>query len=156
MPYANCACEHTVLCCAPHAVLCCAVPHPQAQRTKFAKPLVEKAARAILLSGTPALSNPSELLSQLQALLPKARLTKTAFEERYMDVRQYGNFRKAVRVCAGVRGGGAEWEEGRGGVGGGMRGWWGVAGIGLWWQGWRALHERAAVHQQQLPVCCEG
>lgn len=45
--------------------------HTQAQRTKFAKPLVEKAQRAILLSGTPALSNPAELLTQLQALLPK-------------------------------------------------------------------------------------
>jgi hypothetical protein len=86
--------------------------HPQAQRTKFAKPLVEKAARAILLSGTPALSNPSELLSQLQALLPKARLTKTAFEERYMEVRQFNGFRKAVRVGAGASGGG-DGESGR-------------------------------------------
>lgn len=68
----------------------------QAQRTKHAKPLVEKAARAILLSGTPALSNPAELLTQLQALLPKARITKTAFEERYLDMRQYGTFKKLV------------------------------------------------------------
>lgn len=74
----------------------------QAQRTKLAKPLVEKAARAILLSGTPALSNPSELLTQLQALLPRARITKAAFEERYMDVRHYGKFSKAVSGAATV------------------------------------------------------
>lgn len=61
---------------------------------------MEKAARAILLSGTPALSNPSELLTQLQALLPRARITKAAFEERYMDVRHYGKFSKAVSGAA--------------------------------------------------------
>jgi hypothetical protein len=51
-------------------------------------------------------------LSQLQALLPKARLTKTAFEERYMEVRQFNGFRKAVRVGAGASGGG-DGESGR-------------------------------------------
>jgi len=85
-----CTCWSRLVCARPHHCLL------QAQRTKFAKPLVERAARAVLLSGTPALSNPSELLTQLQALLPKARITKTAFEERYVDTRQCHTFRKVV------------------------------------------------------------
>lgn len=84
---------------AAHCAADCPPYCRQAQRTKFAKPLVEKAARAILLSGTPALSNPVELLTQLQALLPRARITKAAFEERYMHVRHYGKFSKAVSIC---------------------------------------------------------
>lgn len=87
--------------CTPLCTMCSRVC-VQAQRTKLAKPLVEKAARAILLSGTPALSNPAELLTQLQALLPRARITKTAFEERYMEMRQYGNFKKSVSEPACV------------------------------------------------------
>jgi len=38
------------------------------KRTQAALPILQKAKRAILLSGTPALSRPSELFSQLQGL----------------------------------------------------------------------------------------
>jgi hypothetical protein len=73
----------------------------QAKRTKCAMPLVQNAKRAILLSGTPALSNPSELVTQMQVLLPKAKITKTAFEGRYVQFRPEGKwgpstFKKAV------------------------------------------------------------
>eukprot|EP00884_Botryococcus_braunii_P013391 jgi/Botrbrau1/22052/Bobra.0024s0062.1 len=46
----------------------------KAQRTKDTVPIVQEAERAILLSGTPALARPRELLPQLQALLPAAKL----------------------------------------------------------------------------------
>jgi len=52
-------------------------------------PLVKAAKRAILLSGTPALSRPPELLTQLQALLPQAGITKAAFEERYTKTHRF-------------------------------------------------------------------
>ena len=41
-----------------------------AARTKAIQPLIKKAKRAILLSGTPALSRPIELYSQLHMLQP--------------------------------------------------------------------------------------
>lgn len=37
----------------------------------------------MLLSGTPALSKPAELYTQLSSLLPGAKLTLNAFGERY-------------------------------------------------------------------------
>ena len=40
----------------------------QSKRTKVLVPMIQRAKRAILLSGTPALSRPLELFSQLQAL----------------------------------------------------------------------------------------
>ena len=45
--------------------LCCHL-WLQAQRTKACLPLLRDARRAILLSGTPALSKPIELMTQLQ------------------------------------------------------------------------------------------
>ncbi len=44
----------------------------QALRTKETLPLLQAARRALLLTGTPALSRPRELLTQVQALLPLA------------------------------------------------------------------------------------
>lgn len=63
-------------------------------------PLVKAAKRAILLSGTPALSRPAELLTPLQALLPGANITKAAFEERYTTCNSFGAFRKPVRAAS--------------------------------------------------------
>lgn len=40
--------------------------HPQAKRSKACIPLVQDARRAILLTGTPALSRPGEIMTQLQ------------------------------------------------------------------------------------------
>lgn len=42
-----------------------------AQRTKAALNLITKAARCVLLSGTPALSRPVELYAQMKAVDPK-------------------------------------------------------------------------------------
>ena len=46
-------------------------------------PLLVAARRAVLLTGTPALSRPRELFQQLHALLPHRKLTMKAFGERY-------------------------------------------------------------------------
>lgn len=60
--------------------------NPQAKRTNACIPLFQKAEYRILLSGTPALSRPIELLKQLEALYPTV----------YKDVHQYGQ-----RYCKG-------------------------------------------------------
>jgi hypothetical protein len=44
----------------------CARSPPQAKRTRAAIPILQAASRAILLTGTPTLSRPGELLPQLQ------------------------------------------------------------------------------------------
>jgi SWI/SNF-related matrix-associated actin-dependent regulator 1 of chromatin subfamily A len=51
-----------------------------AQRTRCLIPLLHKSKRAILLSGTPALSRPIELFTQLHALAP----------EQWKDLKEYG------------------------------------------------------------------
>jgi len=56
---------------------------PSAQRTKAALPLLRAATRAILLTGTPALSRPAELFSQLLALRPRLFPSPRAFYARY-------------------------------------------------------------------------
>ncbi|KAL6657041.1 hypothetical protein ACP70R_004821 [Stipagrostis hirtigluma subsp. patula] len=58
----------------------------QAKRTIASLPVLQKARYAILLSGTPALSRPIELFTQLQALYPTV----------YKNVHEYGN-----RYCKG-------------------------------------------------------
>jgi SNF2 family DNA or RNA helicase len=79
----------------PVLAACCL----QAGRTQNVLPLLKKAKRAILLSGTPALNRPTELLTQLQGLLPKAAITKTAFEGRYAKIVDCGRFKKNVSGC---------------------------------------------------------
>nr|CAB3458727.1 unnamed protein product [Digitaria exilis] len=58
----------------------------QAKRTIASLPVLQKAQYAVLLSGTPALSRPIELFTQLQALYPAV----------YKNVNEYGN-----RYCKG-------------------------------------------------------
>ncbi|KAF6256809.1 P-loop containing nucleoside triphosphate hydrolase protein [Scenedesmus sp. NREL 46B-D3] len=70
------------------------IKNPKAGRTQNTLPLLKKAKRAILLSGTPALNRPTELLTQLQGLLPKAAITKAAFEGRYAKIVDCGRFKK--------------------------------------------------------------
>jgi SWI/SNF-related matrix-associated actin-dependent regulator 1 of chromatin subfamily A len=55
----------------------------KAQRTKALLPLIHTAKRALLLSGTPALSRPVELFTQLHALLPKVWSDFKSFGKRY-------------------------------------------------------------------------
>uniref|UniRef100_A0A0E0LNT7 Helicase ATP-binding domain-containing protein n=1 Tax=Oryza punctata TaxID=4537 RepID=A0A0E0LNT7_ORYPU len=58
----------------------------QAKRTMHSLPVLQKAKYVVLLSGTPALSRPIELFTQLQALYPTV----------YQNVNEYGN-----RYCKG-------------------------------------------------------
>ncbi|KAJ9533400.1 hypothetical protein QJQ45_026449 [Haematococcus lacustris] len=64
-----------------------------AKRTKAALPLLQKAQRAVLLSGTPALSRPHELMTLMQAVLPAAKIKHSDFMERYCRL---DNWRKVV------------------------------------------------------------
>ncbi|CAM9559258.1 unnamed protein product, partial [Phaeothamnion confervicola] len=59
-----------------------------AKRTKAILPLLWQATRTILLSGTPALSRPVELFTQLSALLPDVFKDLYPFAERYCNLRQ--------------------------------------------------------------------
>ena len=45
--------------------------------------MLQRADRAILLTGTPALSRPKELFNQISALLPTANLKMKDYGERY-------------------------------------------------------------------------
>lgn len=56
-----------------------------AKRTKFIVPILHRAKRVILLSGTPVLSKPAEIFTQLSALRPDIFSSFRAFAERYCD-----------------------------------------------------------------------
>jgi hypothetical protein len=60
----------------PNAIHMLDPPHKsvQAQRTKAVMPLVKAARRAVLLSGTPALNKPQELVPLLQVRSTSAHL----------------------------------------------------------------------------------
>ena len=55
----------------------------KAQRTKAIMPLLKNAQHRILLTGTPALSRPAELFTQLQSICPKDWPNFNAFAKRY-------------------------------------------------------------------------
>ncbi|EDQ88339.1 uncharacterized protein MONBRDRAFT_9161 [Monosiga brevicollis MX1] len=57
----------------------------KAARTKALMPLLHKAKRVLLLSGTPALSRPIELYQQLHALAPRLFRSEVAFGIRYCN-----------------------------------------------------------------------
>lgn len=59
-----------------------------AQRTKAMTPLVKNARRALLLSGTPALSRPVELFAQINAICPILFPSYNEFVVRYCNARQ--------------------------------------------------------------------
>ncbi|XP_013410216.1 DNA annealing helicase and endonuclease ZRANB3-like isoform X2 [Lingula anatina] len=61
--------------------------------TKVVVPLVQRARRKILLTGTPALARPSELYPQLEALCPGQFGTWSAYTKRYCDAHMkfFGN-----------------------------------------------------------------
>ena len=59
----------------------------KAQRTKAVVPLLKAARRAICLTGTPALSRPVELYSQVEALRPNVFPKFNEFAQRYCSVR---------------------------------------------------------------------
>jgi SWI/SNF-related matrix-associated actin-dependent regulator of chromatin subfamily A-like protein 1 len=55
----------------------------QTARSKAVLPILEAATRVVLLSGTPALSRPAELFTQLKGLLPSARLSYSLLADRF-------------------------------------------------------------------------
>jgi SNF2 family DNA or RNA helicase len=55
----------------------------KAKRTATLVPLIQSASRAILLSGTPALSRPLELYTQLKSLSPQSWPNEKEFAARY-------------------------------------------------------------------------
>ena len=60
----------------------------KAKRTKVCLPLLKKAKRVLLLTGTPALSRPAELFTQLSAVAPTTFRFFGAFAKRYCDAKQ--------------------------------------------------------------------
>ncbi|XP_059156186.1 DNA annealing helicase and endonuclease ZRANB3-like [Physella acuta] len=70
--------------------------------TKTVIPLIKKANRRILLSGTPALSRPVELYPQIDAICPNQFGTFWKYTERYCDAHTvfFGKFKK--RECNGA------------------------------------------------------
>ena len=61
----------------------------QSVRTQETVPLLKAAKRVVLLTGTPALSRPKELFSQLTALAPSAKLKMKDFGDRYCQCDRY-------------------------------------------------------------------
>jgi len=57
----------------------------KAKRTQAISPILEKARRALLLSGTPAMSRPIELYTQVHAICPRLFPTEKQFGLRYCD-----------------------------------------------------------------------
>jgi SWI/SNF-related matrix-associated actin-dependent regulator 1 of chromatin subfamily A len=62
----------------------------KAQRTKAAAPLLAAARRAVCLTGTPALSRPIELFSQLQALQPRLFRSVNDYAQRFCQGGRFG------------------------------------------------------------------
>ncbi|XP_053554213.1 DNA annealing helicase and endonuclease ZRANB3 isoform X2 [Bombina bombina] len=64
-----------------------------ASRSKLLSPIVQKASRALLLTGTPALGRPEELYMQIDALFPRMFGTWTDYAKKYCNahVRYFGN-----------------------------------------------------------------
>nr|XP_025037433.1 DNA annealing helicase and endonuclease ZRANB3 isoform X2 [Pelodiscus sinensis] len=73
-----------------------------ATRSKILLPIVQKAARAILLTGTPALGRPEELFMQIEALFPRRFGTWNEYAKQYCNahVRFFG--KRAHWDCRGA------------------------------------------------------
>jgi len=65
-----------------------AIKSRSAQRTKLLTPVLKKARRAILLSGTPALARPAELHPQLAPIAPALFGTWTWFTKAFCDAKR--------------------------------------------------------------------
>ncbi|KAB0381197.1 hypothetical protein FD755_008981 [Muntiacus reevesi] len=59
-----------------------------ATRSRILLPIVQKAKRAILLTGTPALGRPEELFMQIEALFPQKFGTWTEYAKRYCNAHE--------------------------------------------------------------------
>eukprot|EP00111_Clytia_hemisphaerica_P004114 TCONS_00011758-protein len=65
-----------------------ALKNSQAKRTKNLLPILQNSRRTILLSGTPALSRPKELFTQISALRRELFKSYFKFAKRYCDARE--------------------------------------------------------------------
>lgn len=65
-----------------------ALKNPDSKRSKSLIPVISRSSRAILLSGTPALSRPIELFSQIKAINPKLFPNYYDFGKRYCNGHQ--------------------------------------------------------------------
>lgn len=63
-----------------------------AQRTKATLPVLKRARRTFLLTGTPALNRPKEIFTQLSGLLPEAKLKMRDFGERYCQGNRFDKY----------------------------------------------------------------
>ncbi|XP_075386185.1 DNA annealing helicase and endonuclease ZRANB3 isoform X1 [Tenrec ecaudatus] len=73
-----------------------------ASRSKILLPLVQKARRAILLTGTPALGRPEELFMQIEALFPQRFGTWTDYSKRYCNAHMRFFGRRPQWDCRGA------------------------------------------------------
>ncbi|XP_030310503.1 DNA annealing helicase and endonuclease ZRANB3 [Calypte anna] len=73
-----------------------------ATRSKILLPIVQKAVRAVLLTGTPALGRPEELFMQIEALFPKRFGTWSEYAKKYCDARVRFFGKRAHWDCRGA------------------------------------------------------
>uniref|UniRef100_A0A8C2YH74 Zinc finger RANBP2-type containing 3 n=1 Tax=Coturnix japonica TaxID=93934 RepID=A0A8C2YH74_COTJA len=73
-----------------------------ATRSKILLPIVQKAMRAILLTGTPALGRPEELFMQIEALFPGRFGTWSEYAKKYCDARLRFFGRRKQWDCRGA------------------------------------------------------
>lgn len=78
---------------------CHMIKDSKTQRYKLIQKLVHKAMRLVLISGTPAMSRPIELFTQLKLLMPKNFSNKEKYINRYCDPR-VTNFRRIANGCS--------------------------------------------------------
>lgn len=81
---------------------CHYLKNPRAKRTKTILPMLHNARRAIMLSGTPALSRPYELFPQLNAIDPYSWASPKEFGKRYCRSKRKrsggGEYRGATNI----------------------------------------------------------
>uniref|UniRef100_A0A7M4FTH9 Zinc finger RANBP2-type containing 3 n=1 Tax=Crocodylus porosus TaxID=8502 RepID=A0A7M4FTH9_CROPO len=73
-----------------------------ATRSKILLPVVQKAVRAILLTGTPALGRPEELFMQIEALFPRRFGTWSEYAKKYCNARVRFFGKRAQWDCRGA------------------------------------------------------
>ncbi|NXH15840.1 ZRAB3 endonuclease, partial [Bucco capensis] len=73
-----------------------------AMRSKILLPIVQKALRAILLTGTPALGRPEELFMQIEALFPRRFGTWSEYAKKYCNARVRFFGKRAQWDCRGA------------------------------------------------------
>jgi len=75
----------------------------ESQRAGAVLPLVKRAQRAVLITGTPALNNAFELFPQLDALLPGSIPSDRDFGQRYCVTEKHWRFKEQEKFTGSVR-----------------------------------------------------